>query len=84
MEPENFYNDLPPDQVAHWVSLLRPSPVITQLTPITNASYLTFPSVYLHCVEDRKLPVALQKWMVKAASRLGAKITSRTINASKF
>ena len=83
MVPENFYNDLPSDEVKHWASLLRPSPAVTQLTPITNASYLTYPSVYLHCDEDRKLPVALQKWMVKAASLLGAKFTSLAINASE-
>lgn len=69
LEPERrFYNDLPPTEQEHWVSLLRPHPAIAQLTPLTNVCYKYVPSTYLFCEKDEALPLEIQKGMVDSVA----------------
>lgn len=59
-----FYNDLSQEEKDHWVSELRPSPAIAQLTPLTYTAYTHYPVTYLLCEKDEALPIDLQKMMV--------------------
>lgn len=51
-----FYHDLPPSEQAHWASLLKPCPAITQLQPVTYSAYVHHPVTYLVCENDNAVP----------------------------
>jgi hypothetical protein len=83
LDPETrFYNDLPPDEQAHWTSELIKCPAVAQLTPITNAAYLYHPVTYLFCENDQALPLFLQQEMVKKIEEsTGITIEEQTCSA---
>ena len=65
MDPDHhFYNDLPKQQQDHWISILKPNPAITQLTPISYTAYMRHPVTYLFCENDQAVPLQVQKTMV--------------------
>ena len=87
MNPEErFYNDLPQAEQAHWASLMKPCPAITQLQPVSYAAYLHHPVTYLVCEDDQGLPAFLQKQMVADVEKLnpGVKFKMESCDSGHF
>lgn len=66
----------------YWASTLRPHAWATKVSPATDAAYLTIPSTYLLCEEDRAIPIAVQEAMVEKARGSGAPMKTERIKAA--
>ncbi|KAJ5891578.1 uncharacterized protein N7473_007806 [Penicillium subrubescens] len=74
-----FFHDVPNGQ--EWAQTLRPHAWSTKNSPATSAAYMKIPSLYLLCVDDFAIPLAVQQLMVDRAQRKGASIETEKINA---
>ncbi|KAL4929462.1 alpha/beta hydrolase [Aspergillus undulatus] len=72
-----FFHDVPDGR--EWASTLRPAAWSTTIAPATGAAYLSLPSAYLFCEEDRALPLFLQQAMVDKARSNGADVRSESV-----
>lgn len=63
---EAFYADCSDEDVAHAQSLLVPDPLAPVATPvqITEARFGRIPRIYIECLQDRAISLALQRQMV--------------------
>ncbi|KAH8881127.1 alpha beta-hydrolase [Thozetella sp. PMI_491] len=74
LDPETrFYNDLSPAEQKKWASQLVECPAVAQLTAITQAAYLHYPSTYLFCDNDQGIPLFLQEQMVADAEAVSGR-----------
>ena len=76
-----FYNDLDEKARAHWVSELRPTPTVTQTTPLTYVAYMHHPVSYLFCTNDAALDVEIQKMMVARLEKNGIEVHTETCSS---
>lgn len=81
VDPKNhLFNDLPPSEQDHWISLLRPQSWIVHETPLRNAGYLNVPCAYLKTELDLLTPIQGQRLGIAAAREMGTSIMEYTIN----
>lgn len=73
-----FYNDVPAAKQQHWVSLLKPNPVVTMYNPVTYVAYKHHPASYIFCENDQAVPVELQKTMVDGS---GVEMLTETLTS---
>ncbi|KAF2142727.1 uncharacterized protein K452DRAFT_226185 [Aplosporella prunicola CBS 121167] len=62
-----FYNDVPADEAARLVSLLRPHSFRTFFERVTFPAWKFLPSTYIVCENDRALPLAVQERLIASA-----------------
>ncbi|KAL2826800.1 alpha/beta-hydrolase [Aspergillus cavernicola] len=74
---ELFFHDVPDGH--DWAATLRPHAWASNITPATGAAYLSIPSSYLYCEEDRAIPLFVQELMVEKARGMGAVISTETV-----
>jgi pimeloyl-ACP methyl ester carboxylesterase len=81
---ELFYHDLPEEEAEYWVNKLLPqsSKSMTEGAEYTYSGWLDVPVWYLMTVEDRALPIEVQRTMGQAVRDAGAKITMREVESS--
>ncbi|KAL4871623.1 hypothetical protein BDV12DRAFT_164084 [Aspergillus spectabilis] len=72
-----FFHDVPKGE--YWASTLRPAAWATTIAPATAAAYLSLPSSYLLCEEDRAIPLFVQQMMVDKARGNGAQMGTVTV-----
>ena len=72
-----FYHDVPADEAAHWVSLLKPQSLkaLFEGGEHAYAGWRDVPNWYVGTIEDKGLPVAMQRVAVGTARGMGASIT---------
>jgi pimeloyl-ACP methyl ester carboxylesterase len=65
---ELFYNTTSPDLQARAAAQLRPEPMMSFMTPLTlsDDSFGRVPRAYVECLQDRAIPVELQRAMRSA------------------
>ena len=65
---ETFYGECSDDDVALARLCVQPEPTVPLATPvhISDANYGTVPRVYIECLRDRAIPIALQRRMQAA------------------
>jgi pimeloyl-ACP methyl ester carboxylesterase len=65
---EGFYGECSDEDVTQAQSLLRPEPMAPLATPIhlTAGNYGRIPRVYIECLRDKAIPIALQRQMYAA------------------
>lgn len=73
-----LYHDLPRESREEWVAKLVHQSKPSFYGKLTYPAYLEVPSWYLLCEEDKPIPIALQKGMLKS---MGPKTTSRVCTA---
>lgn len=56
-----FYSDLAPTEQKKWIAMLKPHPTKSFLEPATYEPWHDLPCMYLFCVEDQGLPLAVQQ-----------------------
>lgn len=81
---EMFYHDLPADEAEYWVSLLAPQSLkaLFEGGEYTYAGWMDVPSWYIGTIEDRGLPVAMQRMSVGLARGMGASVEHRELQTS--
>jgi len=62
-----FFNDLPEENVEHWLSTLQPGPAVWNGQTTTYCGWRDVPSTYIICEKDACLPLALQENLAAAA-----------------
>ena len=77
-----FYNDLPKDQQAHWMSRLKPHAysIFTEKAPPVKWENLDI--TYLHCENDNALPMMAQEKFVAVAKEGGSVVEVERCAAS--
>jgi pimeloyl-ACP methyl ester carboxylesterase len=78
-----FYNDLPPEEQAHWESLLTTMPLGPLASPLTHAGYLHYPCTYLLCTKDRSIVPELQRKSIGWAMEAGARMNIVTCDSGE-
>ncbi|PQE15338.1 alpha beta-Hydrolase protein [Rutstroemia sp. NJR-2017a BBW] len=81
---ELFYHDLPEEEGEYWVNKLLPqsSKALTEGAEYAYAGWLDVPVWYLMTMEDKALPIEVQRTMGQAVRDAGAKITMREVESS--
>ncbi|KAI5791891.1 Alpha/beta hydrolase fold-1 [Geopyxis carbonaria] len=74
-----FYNDMTPEDQAHWVSKLKHSSGPVFSDPVTYEPWKEVPCMYLYCEKDNGIPLPVQQMM---AETLGADRTDFSLPAS--
>ncbi|KAJ5659417.1 hypothetical protein N7507_005868 [Penicillium longicatenatum] len=74
---ERFLHDVPDGE--EWAKKLGPHSWFTKRSPASSAAYLTIPSSYLLCEDDKAIPLAVQQWMIERAREKGAQFETETI-----
>ncbi|GAQ87851.1 hypothetical protein KFL_003820060 [Klebsormidium nitens] len=73
-----FYNDVPPAEQQHWISKLKPHPVVSMNNPVTYLAYKHHPASYIFCENDQAVPVEVQKMMVNGS---GVEMRTETLTS---
>ncbi|MGB1188428.1 MAG: alpha/beta fold hydrolase [Cycloclasticus pugetii] len=62
---DTFYHDCSADDIAKAIQLTRPEPMAGIVSPVnyTKENFGRIPRVYIECLQDRAIPLALQKRM---------------------
>lgn len=81
---ELFYHDLPADEADYWVSQLTPQSLrsLFEGGEFSYAGWMDVPVWYIGTVEDRGLPVVIQRIQVGMAREMGAAVEHRELQAS--
>jgi pimeloyl-ACP methyl ester carboxylesterase len=81
---EVFYHDLPADEANYWVSQLTPQSLkaLFEGGEYVNSGWLDVPAWYIGTVEDRGLPVLLQRVQVGMARGMGGEVEHRELRTS--
>lgn len=81
---EMLYHDLSPDEAEAWTSRLRNQALaaLKEGGEHTYAGWLDVPNYFLATVQDKALPVEMQRMAVDMARQLGADVTLREIESS--
>lgn len=80
---QKFYGDLPTDEAAKWVALLRPM-LRTALWTLQSeySAHKDIPFHFLVCTEDQVLPVATQREFIKRLQDDGGNVRVEEIKSS--
>lgn len=81
---EFFYHDLPDDEAGFWVSQLRPQSLkaLFEGAEFTYAGWKDVPVWYIGTVDDRGLPVVVQRMQVGMARAMGVSVEHRELQTS--
>ncbi|KAI0521615.1 alpha/beta-hydrolase [Xylaria bambusicola] len=81
---EMFYHDLPADEADYWVSQLTTQSLksLFEGGEFAYAGWMDVPSFYIGTIEDRGLPVAMQRMSVGMARGVGASVEHRELQTS--
>jgi pimeloyl-ACP methyl ester carboxylesterase len=81
---EVFYHDIPVDEANYWVSQLTPQSLkaLFEGGEYTYSGWLDVPAWYIGTVEDRGLPVLLQRMQVGMAREMGGLVEHREMQTS--
>ncbi|KFA46143.1 hypothetical protein S40293_03741 [Stachybotrys chartarum IBT 40293] len=81
---ELFYHDLPADEANYWVSQLTPHSLksLFEGGEFTYSGWIDVPVWYIGTVEDRGLPVVMQRLQVGMARAMGASVEHRELPTS--
>ncbi|KAH4979074.1 hypothetical protein HBH69_228450 [Parastagonospora nodorum] len=81
---EVFYHDLPADEANYWVSQLTPQSLkaLFEGGEHTYSGWLDVPAWYIGTLEDRGLPVLLQRMQVGMAREMGGAVEHREMRTS--
>lgn len=81
---ELFYHDLPADEADYWVSQLTPQSLkaLFEGGEFSYAGWKDVPAWYIGTVEDRGLPVLMQRMGVGMAREMGARVEHRELHTS--
>ncbi|KAK5626796.1 hypothetical protein RRF57_002511 [Xylaria bambusicola] len=81
---EMFYHDLPEDEADYWVSQLTTQSLksLFEGGEFAYAGWMDVPSFYIGTIEDRGLPVAMQRMSVGMARGVGASVEHRELQTS--
>ena len=80
-----LYSDLPPADRAHWFSLVSHTQSYKAMaTQSTGETWLTIPTSYLVCEDDRATPKFLQDAMVGMMSHMGGRVMEQRIKSGHF
>ncbi|KAI1287889.1 alpha/beta-hydrolase [Xylaria venustula] len=81
---EMFYHDLPDDEADYWVSQLTTQSLksLFEGGEFAYAGWMDVPSFYIGTIEDRGLPVAMQRMSVGMAREMGARVEHRELQTS--
>lgn len=77
-----FYHDLEPTAAQPLIDSLLPHALAATVAPATAAAYLSIPSTYILCAQDRAITLGLQEKMVAAARAAGAKMETVLLDTS--
>lgn len=79
-----FYHDLPTEEAAEWVAQLTPQSLkaLFEGGEHSYAGWLDVPVWYIGTVEDRGLPVLVQRAHVGMAKEMGASVEHRELRSS--
>jgi hypothetical protein len=78
-DPTRFYNDMPPSEQQHWVSLQKHFSAAAWQTPLTKTAYSDIPTAYLFCEKDPSVPG--HRDLVAARKKEGVVIREFSIDA---
>lgn len=81
---ELFYHDLPPEQAEHWAGQLTTQSLksLFEGGEFAYAGWQDVPVWYLGAVEDRGLPVVVQRMQVGMAREMGGSVVHRELQTS--
>lgn len=81
---ELFYHDLPADEAEYWVSQLQSQSLkaLFERGEYAFAGWMEVPAWYIGTVEDRGLPVLMQRLGVELARGMGGNIVHREMQTS--
>ncbi|WOO77133.1 Methylesterase 7 [Vanrija pseudolonga] len=81
---EMFYHDVPDDEAAYWVSELQPQSLkaLFEGGEFTYPGWKDVPVWYIGTIEDRGLPVAVQRMGIGMAREMGGRIEHRELQTS--
>jgi pimeloyl-ACP methyl ester carboxylesterase len=81
---EMFYHDVPADEAEYWVSQLTPQSLksLFEGGEFSYAGWIHVPVWYIGTVEDRGLPVAMQRMSVGMAREMGCHVEHRELQSS--
>ena len=65
-----LYHDVPEPLFSQYASLLGKQPAATFSSPVVYAGWRDVPSTYIYATQDRQMPLAYQKFMVKRAQEV--------------
>jgi pimeloyl-ACP methyl ester carboxylesterase len=78
---ETFYNDMNELDAKRAVEALKPHSYQTFHSKLTYEAWRHVPSTYLYCLEDKAIPLPIQRMMVDVVAK-GVEIYTDVINAS--
>lgn len=81
---ELFYHDLLEDEADYWVSQLTPQSLkaLFEGGEFSYAGWMDVPAWYIGTIEDRGLPVAMQRMTVGMAREMGCAVEHRELQTS--
>lgn len=81
---ELFYHDLPAEEAEYWASQLTPQSLkaLFEGGEFSYAGWIDVPAWYIGTVEDRGLPVMMQRMGVGMAREMGATVEHRELQTS--
>lgn len=81
---ELFYHDLPADEADYWVSQLTTQSLkaLFEGGEYSYAGWMDVPAWYIGTVEDRGLPVVMQRMTVGMAREMGGSVVHRELQTS--
>jgi pimeloyl-ACP methyl ester carboxylesterase len=79
-----FYHDVPEDEAEYWVSQLRTQSLkaLFEGGEFAYAGWVDVPTWYVGTIEDRGLPVAIQRMAVGMAREMGGQVVHREMLTS--
>jgi pimeloyl-ACP methyl ester carboxylesterase len=78
---EIFYNDMSASETASAISELKPHAYQAFSGIVTHEAWRDVPTTYLFCLQDKAIPMHVQRMLVQEFAR-GAGIRTETVNAS--
>lgn len=81
---EFFYHDVPEEEAKYWISELTPQSLkaLFEGGEFSYSGWMDVPAWYIGTIEDRGLPVLMQRMNVGVARGMGAHVEHREIQAS--
>lgn len=81
---ELFYHDLPADEAEYWVSQLTPQSLksLFEGGEYAYAGWMDVPAWYIGTIEDRGLPVIMQRMQAGMAREMGASVEHKELRSS--
>ncbi|KAL2800571.1 Alpha/beta hydrolase fold-1 [Aspergillus keveii] len=82
LSPEEiFYDDMSPPEIETAISELNPHAYQSFSGIVTYEAWRDVPTTYLYCLQDKAIPMRVQRMLVQEFAR-GAGIRTETVNAS--